>query len=163
MPTHAETRRMPYAADQMFELIARIDRYPEFLPWCSAARIRSRSTREDGAEVIDADLVISFKVYRERFGSRVILHRDERRIDVAYLDGPFRYLDNHWRFIPVSEHECDVEFFVDFEFKSRTLQMLIGAVFNKAMQRIVSAFEKRAEQLYGAGQVAASSFSRAAE
>ncbi len=149
MPTHAERRRMPHSAEQMFDLIAGVEKYPEFLPWCSAARIRSRTTRADGAEVIDADLVISFKVYRERFTSRVVLHREARRIDVAYLDGPFRYLDNHWKFEPAGEGACDVDFFVDFEFRSRTLQMVIGAVFNQAMQRIVRAFEKRAEELYG--------------
>lgn len=152
MPTHAERRHMPYTADQMFDLIAAIDKYPEFLPWCSAARIRGRTTRPDGAEVIDADLVISFKVYRERFASRVVLMRGENRIDVSYLDGPFRYLDNHWHFVPAAQGGCDVDFFVDFEFRSRTLQAVIGAVFNQAMQRIVRAFEKRAEALYGSGR-----------
>lgn len=148
MPTHAETRPMPYSADEMFALIADIEKYPEFLPWCSASRIRACKTMADGSEVIDADLVISFKVYRERFGSRVTLYRDTRKIDVTYLDGPFRYLDNSWHFKPVSDRACEVEFFVDFEFKSRTLQMVIGAVFGQAMQRIVGAFEKRAEALY---------------
>jgi coenzyme Q-binding protein COQ10 len=150
MPTHAETRRMPYSADQMFDLIARVEKYPEFLPWCSASRIRARRTTEEGFEIIEADLVISFKVYREKFGSRVVLRREANEIDVTYLDGPFRYLNNHWRFIPQGPEACDVDFFVDFEFKSRTLQAVIGAVFNQAMQRIVRAFEKRAEELYGA-------------
>ncbi|MEM9147058.1 MAG: type II toxin-antitoxin system RatA family toxin [Pseudomonadota bacterium] len=149
MPTHAECRPMPYSADEMFALIAEVERYPQFLPWCSASRVRARHTLPDGAEVIEADLVISFKVYRERFGSRVTLHRAERKIDVAYLDGPFRYLDNHWHFKPTGPNSCDVEFFVDFEFKSRALQLVIGAVFNQAMQRIVRAFEARAEDLYG--------------
>ena len=152
MPTHAETRRMPHTADQMFDLIADVEKYPRFLPWCSASRIRSRKVRDDGTELIDADLVISFKVYRERFTSRVTLRRESREIDVSYLDGPFRYLDNHWRFVPVEGGQCDVDFFVDFEFRSRTLQMVIGAVFNQAMQRIVRAFEARAEDLYGEGQ-----------
>ncbi|GMG83545.1 type II toxin-antitoxin system RatA family toxin [Paralimibaculum aggregatum] len=151
MPTHGERRQMPHSADQMFDLIADIGKYPDFLPWCSGARIRSRKTRADGAEVIEADLVISFKVYRERFTSRVVLKRSERVIDVAYLDGPFRYLDNHWTFEPEGPDACTVDFFVDFEFRSRTLQAVIGAVFNTAMQRIVSAFERRAEALYGGG------------
>ena len=139
---------MPYSADEMYALIADVSAYPEFLPWCAAARIRSRRPIKDG-EVVDADLVISFKLFRERFGSRVTLKPDLNRIEVAYLDGPFRYLNNHWKFIPVAEDRCEVDFFVDFEFKSRTLQAIIGVVFNEAMQRIVRAFERRAAQLYG--------------
>ena len=148
MPTHAEIRRVPYSADEMYALIADVESYPEFLPWCVGARVRQRR-RIEGGEVIDADLVISFKVFRERFGSRVTLTPGERRIDVEYLQGPFKYLNNHWLFIPVSERECDIDFFVDFEFHSRVLQSLIGVVFNEAMRRIVHAFELRAEALYG--------------
>ena len=149
MPTHAEKRELPYSADQMFALIADVASYPEFLPWCSAARIRSRGHQADGSEIIEADLVISFKVFRERFGSRVVLRPDQNRIDVAYLDGPFRYLNNHWQFRDRPDGGCEVDFFVDFEFRSRTLQAIIGVVFNEAMQRIVRAFEARAEELYG--------------
>ncbi|QIE54470.1 type II toxin-antitoxin system RatA family toxin [Pikeienuella piscinae] len=148
MPTHGEKREMPYSAEQMFALIADISSYPEFLPWCSAARIRSRRETENG-EVVDADLVISFKLFRERFGSRVTLRPEMGEIDVAYLDGPFRYLNNHWKFRPLTEASCEVDFFVDFEFRSRPLQALIGLVFNEAMQRIVRAFEARAADLYG--------------
>ena len=148
MPTHAEKRELPYSADQMYDLIADVGAYPEFLPWCAAARVRSR--RPEGDEVImDADLVISFKLFRERFGSRVALKPGTKQIDVSYLDGPFRYLNNKWTFRPLTETSCEVDFFVDFEFKSRTLQAIIGVVFNEAMQRIVRAFEKRAEALYG--------------
>jgi coenzyme Q-binding protein COQ10 len=149
MPTHSEIRRMPYSAAEMYALIADVAAYPEFLPWCSGARIRSRVPWPDGSEVIEAELVISFKVFRERFGSRVTLRPDARRIDVAYLDGPFRYLNNHWQFTPVGEAACEVDFFVDFEFRSKTLQMIIGVVFHEAMRRIVRAFEARAVQLYG--------------
>lgn len=139
---------MPYSADEMYALIADVPAYPEFLPWCSAARIRSR--RQDGeAEIMEADLVISFKLFRERFGSRVTLRPVDKEIDVSYLDGPFRYLNNYWKFVPVDETTCEVDFFVDFEFKSRTLQALIGLVFDQAMQMIVRAFERRAEALYG--------------
>lgn len=148
MPTHAEKRVMPYSAEEMYALIADVPAYPEFLPWCAAARVRGRRDTEAG-EVVDADLVISFKLFRERFGSRVVLRPEKREIDVSYLDGPFRYLDNHWRFTPVSETSCEVDFFVDFEFKSRTLQALIGLVFDEAMRRIVRAFEARAAALYG--------------
>lgn len=148
MPTHAEKRKMPYSADEMYALIADVPAYPEFLPWCSAARVRS--CRPDGAaEIMEADLVISFKLFRERFGSRVTLRPDESEIDVSYLDGPFRYLNNYWKFKPLDETTCEVDFFVDFEFKSRTLQALIGLVFDQAMQMIVRAFERRAEALYG--------------
>lgn len=133
----------------MYALIADVGSYPEFLPWCSAARIRSRTPQPDGSEVVEADLVISFKVFRERFGSRVVLKPQTRQIEVAYLDGPFRYLQNHWTFVPLEDGGCEVDFFVDFEFKSFVLQKLIGVVFHEAMQRIVRAFEGRARELYG--------------
>ncbi|PJN96194.1 ubiquinone-binding protein [Amaricoccus sp. HAR-UPW-R2A-40] len=151
MPTHSEVRVMPYSAEQMFDLIADVDRYPEFLPWCGAARMRSRKPLPDGAgEVLEADLVISFKVFRERFGSRVTLRPEARTIDVEYLDGPFRYLTNQWKFKPLGPAQCEVDFFVDFEFRSAILQKVIGLVFHEAMQRVVRAFERRAEALYGA-------------
>ena len=139
---------MPYSASQMYGLVADVAAYPEFLPWCAAARIRSRRPIE-GGEVLEADLVISFKLFRERFGSRVTLRPDAYRIDVEYLDGPFRYLDNHWQFTPREDGGCEVDFFVDFEFRSQVLQAVIGMVFNEAMLRIVRAFESRAEALYG--------------
>ena len=149
MPTHAETRVVPYSADEMYALIADVARYPEFLPWCAAARIRDTRTNPDGTGVMDADLVISFKVYRERFGSRVSFYPAERRIDVEYLDGPFRHMQNRWRFHPKGERSCEVDFFVDFEFRSALLQRLIGLVFHEAMLRVVRAFERRAAVLYG--------------
>lgn len=148
MPTHAEKRHLPYSAQQMYDLVADVSSYPQFLPWCAACRIRKRRQTEAG-EVIDADLVISFKVFREKFGSRVTLKPESHRVDVAYLDGPFKYLNNHWHFTDRPEGGCDVDFFVDFEFKSALLQSIIGVVFNEAMQRIVRAFESRAEELYG--------------
>jgi coenzyme Q-binding protein COQ10 len=151
MPTHSEKRVVPYSADEMYALIADVGRYPEFLPWCAAARIRSTEPLPEGdGEVMEADLVISFKVYRERFGSRVTLRPEARTIDVEYLQGPFRYLQNHWRFNPLGESSCEIDFFVDFEFRSAILQRLIGLVFHEAMMRIVRAFEKRAAALYGA-------------
>jgi coenzyme Q-binding protein COQ10 len=148
MPTHAEKRTVPYSADEMFDLIADVQRYPEFLPWVAACRIRSRRPLSNG-ELIDADLIVSFKVFRERFGSRVTLKPEQRCIDVEYLEGPFRYLNNHWKFYPKRADCCEIDFFVDFEFRSAVLQKLIGVVFNEAMQRIVCAFEARAEALYG--------------
>src|SRR5918912_14920 len=151
MPTHAEKRRLPYRPEQMFDLVAGVDRYPEFLPWCKAARI----TKREG-DVLHADLVIAFKVFRERFSSKVTLH-PKSQIDVEYINGPFRYLNNHWKFEPAPEG-CVVDFYVDFEFRSRILQNLIGLLFNEAVHRMVAAFEARARQLYrpvGAEEAAA--------
>ena len=147
MPTHSETRKLPYSANQMYDLVADVARYPEFLPWCAAARIRSRVPAGDH-EAMEADLVISFKVFRERFGSRVTLWPEDKRIDTEYLDGPFRYMKSNWAFRDV-EDGCEVAFFVDFEFRNALLQKIIGVVFNEAMQRIVRAFEARARDLYG--------------
>jgi coenzyme Q-binding protein COQ10 len=145
---------MPYSAQQMYDLVADVARYPEFLPWNSAARIRSRQPLPDqgvGAEVMEADLVISFKLFRERFGSRVRLFPERSRIETDYLDGPFKYLKSYWEFADRPEGGTDVAFFVDFEFKNIILQKVIGVVFDEAMRRIVRAFEDRARALYGAG------------
>ncbi|MEP2530527.1 type II toxin-antitoxin system RatA family toxin [Shimia sp.] len=147
MPTHSETRKLPYTAQQMYDLVADVETYPKFLPWCAAARIRSRED-QDGAELMLADLVISFKVFRERFGSRVVLHPKIKHIDTEYLDGPFKYMKSTWDFKDV-DGGCEVAFFVDFEFRNLILQKAIGLVFNEAMHRIVAAFENRARALYG--------------
>ena len=146
MPTHSETRVLPYRAEQMYDLVADVAAYPKFLPWCAAARIRSRTPQGD-AEVMLADLVISFKVFRERFGSRVTLHPEQKSIDTEYLDGPFKFLKSTWDFKDI-EGGCEVSFFVDFEFRNALLQGVIGVVFNEAMHRIVRAFEQRAKELY---------------
>lgn len=147
MPTHSETRTLPHSAQQMYDLVADVARYPEFLPWTAAARIKSRDDKGDHT-VMDADLVISFKVFRERFTSRVVLWPEAKKIDTEYLDGPFKYMKSNWAFRDV-EGGCEVEFFVDFEFRNAILQKIIGVVFNEAMQRVVKAFEKRAQALYG--------------
>ena len=152
MPNHRDSRNLPYSARQMHDLVADIESYPQFLPWNSAARIRTRTTRPDGAEEIAADLVISFKVFRERFGSRVVLWPEQDgvwKIDTEYLDGPFKYMRSGWSFKDRPEGGCHVEFFVDFEFKNAILQRLIGVVFHEAMSRIVRAFEDRARKLHG--------------
>ncbi|MEM9636716.1 MAG: type II toxin-antitoxin system RatA family toxin [Pseudomonadota bacterium] len=151
MPTHAETRTLPYSAQQMYDLVADVGSYPAFLPWCSAARVKS-VTPQGNTEVMEADLVISFKVFRERFTSRVVLMPDDKKIDTEYLDGPFRYMKSNWAFRDV-DGGCEVSFFVDFAFRNMILQRLIGVVFNDAMQRIVRAFETRAEALYGRREV----------
>ncbi len=142
MPTHAERQVVPYRPDQLFDLVADVGRYPEFLPWCVGARVRSRS---ETTEV--ADLTIGFGPFRESFTSRVALERPYR-VKVAYENGPFRYLNNQWTFTAVSAG-TEVAFFVDFEFRSRLLQRAIGVVFNEAVRRMVAAFLRRAGQIYG--------------
>jgi coenzyme Q-binding protein COQ10 len=144
MKTHNETRRLPYSAEQMFDLVADVARYPEFLPWCLGARIR-----EQQADMLLADLMIGFKMVREKFTSRVWLNRAERRIDVEYINGPFRQLKNHWTFHEEPGGGCRIEFFLEFEFSSAMLQKLIGVLFHEAVRRMVAAFEARAKQLYG--------------
>ncbi len=151
MPRHQETKRLPWTAGQMFALVADVGRYPEFLPWCAAARIRRRTAVPQG-EVIEADLVISFRVFRETFGSRVTLDPAALRIGTEDAGGPFRYMRSSWSFRPHPEGGCEVDFFVDFEFRNALLQGIIGLVFNDAMQRVVRAFERRASALYGPGE-----------
>jgi len=148
MPTHSETRPLPYTPRQMYDLVADVAKYPEFLPWCSAARVRG-VTQVGASQVLEADLVISFKVFREKFASRVVLWPEEMKVDTEYLDGPFKYMKSTWAFTPVAQGGCDVHFFVDFEFRNAILQGIIGLVFNEAMLRIVRAFEQRAAALYG--------------
>jgi coenzyme Q-binding protein COQ10 len=143
MPTHAERRRLPYTPEQLFALVADVERYPEFLPWCVGARVRERKQN-----TITADLIIGYRMVRERFTSRIVLDRP-RRIDVSYSEGPFRYLDNHWLFEPEPGGGCTINFYVDFEFRSRMLQKIIELLFNEAVRRMVSAFEARARRLYG--------------
>lgn len=141
MPTHAEKRVLPYTDEQLFDMVADVRRYPEFLPWCVGARIVSRTENE-----LVADLTIGFKMFRETFRSNVTLERPHH-VHVRYLTGPFRYLNNHWRFRPVA-NGTEVDFFVDFEFKSRLLQAVIGTVFNEAVRLMVRSFERRAANLY---------------
>lgn len=147
MPRHAETKVLPYSAAQMYDLVADVASYPKFLPWTAAARIRSRTPIEAG-EVMEADLVISFKVFRERFGSRVTLLPGSQTILTEYIDGPFRHLKSVWRFCDLETGGCEVSFEVDFEFKNAILAGIIGLVFNEAMSRVVRAFEDRAAKLY---------------
>lgn len=147
MPRHEVTRELPYSVEQIYDLVADIESYPEFLPWCAGARIRSHDAVH-GMGVIDADLIIAFKVFREKFGSRVMLMPQKQRIETNFIDGPFKYLSNYWQFEETPDG-CKATCFVDFEFKSVMLQTLIGVVFNEAMSRLVHAFEARAHDLYG--------------
>ena len=142
MPTHAESRAVDYTPEQLYDLVADMGRYPQFLPWCVGARVRSKS--DTGAI---CDLTIGFGPFRESFTSRVTLDRP-RRVTVAYEKGPFRYLNNHWTFAP-DPRGCKVDFFVDFEFRSRILQAAIGVVFHEAVRLMVNAFLTRARVVYG--------------
>jgi coenzyme Q-binding protein COQ10 len=142
MPTHAESRVVPYTPEQLFDLVADVSRYPQFLPWCSAARVKSSKPDEKLA-----DLTIAFGPFRETFGSQVQMDRPHV-VRVRYLNGPFRYLNNQWKFTP-DPRGCKVDFFVDFEFRSRLLQAAIGVVFNEAVRRMVNAFLRRARDVYG--------------
>jgi coenzyme Q-binding protein COQ10 len=143
MPTHAEKRVLPYTPEQLFGLVADVERYPEFLPWCLAARIRERRP-----DLILVDMIIGFRMFRERFTSRAEFDPPSR-IDVTYAEGPFRRLNNHWVFERV-QGGCRIDFYVDFEFKSRLMQRVIEVLFSEAVRRMVGAFEKRAHDLYGA-------------
>jgi len=143
MPHHAETRHLPWTPEQVFDLVADIERYPQFLPWIQALRI----VRRDG-HVLTADMVIGFKMVRERFTSRVALTRPER-IHVDYVSGPLKYLKNDWSFRSAPEGGCLVDFSVDFEFKSRMFERLAGIFFHEAFRRMVGAFETRAAAVYG--------------
>ena len=149
MPTHAEKRLLHHTPEQMFDLVADIGKYPDFLPWCVATRIRERGL-EDGADMQVADMVIGFKMFRAKFSTKVLCQRPGR-IDVTYFDGPFKYLNNHWIFESSIDGGCMIDFYVDFEFKSRIFQAAIGAVFNEAVKRMIHSFEKRADELYGEG------------
>jgi coenzyme Q-binding protein COQ10 len=149
MPTHAERQILPYRPEQLFDLVVDVAKYPLFLPWCVAARMRSRTEQE-----VIADLTIGYGPFRESFTSRVAPSRPDR-IDVRYEKGPFKYLNNHWLFLPHA-NGTEVDFFVDFEFNSRILQAAIGLVFNEAVRRMVAAFHKRAIAVYGPPKSSAS-------
>lgn len=147
MPTHAQKRRVPYTPEQMFDLVADIERYPEFIPWVAGIRIRREREASPRQEVV-ADLIVAFSGFRGSFTSRVLFDRDARRIDVAYEKGPLKSLRNHWVFLEEPDGACLIDFFVDFEFRNRILQKLMDRVFNEGVVRIMRAFEERAAELY---------------
>ena len=153
MARHAETRRLPYTPEQMFDLVADIASYPEFLPWVSAARVRAA-----GDDEVVADLVIGFGGFRERFTSRVVKRRPAK-LSVDYIEGPLKFLKNEWTFTSDGAGGCDVAFSVDFAFRSRVLDVVANKVFDRALRRMIAAFEARAARLYGAGASGISSSS----
>lgn len=141
MPTHAEKRLIRHTPEQMFDLVAAVDLYPEFLPWCTGAYIRYKDS-----EILLADLKVGFGPFKEIFGSRVELSRPDM-IKVTYDRGPLKYLSNYWKFLP-DPQGCLIDFFVDFEFKSKLMQKAMGVIFNEAVHKMVSAFVKRADDIY---------------
>ena len=149
MPRFSSKRRVLHSASQMFDLVADVERYPEFVPLCQALKIRERTPQADGTEIVIADMTVSFKLVRESFTSRVTLDRANLKILVEYLRGPFSNLENRWTFEPKSDTDCDVGFFLSYEFKSRMLALLMGTMFDAAFQRFAAAFEKRADVVYG--------------
>src|SRR5271156_3439952 len=145
MPSFSNKRRVLHSASEMFDLVADVERYPEFVPLCQSLKIRQRIPKPDGTEVVVADMVVSFKLVRETFTSQVTLDRPNLKILVEYLKGPFSSLENRWAFEPKSDSDCDVGFFLSYEFKSRMLALLMGTMFDAAFQRFAAAFEKRAD------------------
>jgi coenzyme Q-binding protein COQ10 len=149
MPRFSNKRRVQHRAEQMFDLVADVERYPEFVPLCQSLKVRHRTPKPDGTEVVVADMTVSFKLVKETFTSQVTLDRPNLKILVEYLRGPFSNLENRWTFEPKGEEACDVGFFIVYEFKSRMLAMLMGTMFDTAFSRFAAAFEKRADQVYG--------------
>jgi coenzyme Q-binding protein COQ10 len=149
MPRFSSKRHVHHSAPQMFDLVADVERYPEFVPLCQSLKIRQRTPQADGTEIVIADMTVSFKLVRESFTSRVTLDRANLKILVEYLRGPFSNLENRWTFEPKSDTDCDVGFFLSYEFKSRMLALLMGTMFDAAFQRFAAAFEKRADVVYG--------------
>jgi coenzyme Q-binding protein COQ10 len=149
MPAFTTKRRVRHSAGDMFGLVADVERYPEFVPLCRALKVRSRDRKENGTEVLVADMTVAYKLVRESFRSRVTLDRPNMQILVEYLEGPFSHLENRWTFHAAGDDGCEVEFFIDYEFKSRTLGMLMGAMFDAAFRRFARAFEQRADAVYG--------------
>jgi coenzyme Q-binding protein COQ10 len=149
MPQFHTKRRVRHAAGKMFDLVADVERYPEFVPLCRSLKILRRTQSEEGIETIVASMTVAYKLVREAFSSRVTLDRANLQILVEYLEGPFSRLENRWDFHPVSDQSCDVEFFISYDFKSRVLGMLMGAMFDAAFRRFAEAFERRADAVYG--------------
>jgi coenzyme Q-binding protein COQ10 len=157
MPKFSSKRRVEHTASQMFDLVADVERYPEFVPLCRSLKIRQRIAQPDGTEIVIADMTVSFNLLREAFTSKVTLDRPNSRILVEYLEGPFSNLETRWSFEPKSDNACNVGFFLSYEFRSRMLALLMGTMFDAAFQRFAAAFEKRADVIYGKSKTGPSS------
>jgi coenzyme Q-binding protein COQ10 len=149
MPQFTTTRRLRHSAADMFELVADVERYPEFVPLCASLKVRRRIEEPEGVLILVADMTVAYKLVSESFVSRVTLDRPNLQILVEYLDGPFSHLENRWTFRPTGERTCEVRFFISYEFKSRMLGMLLGSMFDLAFRRFATAFEERADKIYG--------------
>jgi coenzyme Q-binding protein COQ10 len=149
MPQFSTAHRVRHAAAEMFDLVADVERYPEFVPLCRSLKVRQRIEEPEGVQILVADMTVAYKLVRESFTSRVTLDHPNLQILVEYLEGPFSHLENRWHFHPTSERVCDVRFFISYEFKSRMLGVLMGSMFDVAFRRFVAAFERRADAIYG--------------
>jgi coenzyme Q-binding protein COQ10 len=148
MPEFSTRRQVRHSAAEMFDLVADVEHYPEFVPLCRALEVRKRIPEPEGVDILIADMTVAYKFVRETFSSRVTLDRANLQILVEYLDGPFSKLENRWLFHPTGEQSCEVEFFISYEFKSRTLALLMGSMFDVAFRRFATAFERRADVVY---------------
>jgi coenzyme Q-binding protein COQ10 len=153
MPQFSTRRRVSHTASDMFDLVADVERYPEFVPLCRALKVKSRTPKGEGVEILVADMTVAYKLVRETFTSRVTLDKPKLEILVEYLSGPFSHLQNRWRFLPLGDQSCEIEFFIEYEFRSRVLAALMGAMFDAAFRRFAVAFEQRADEVYGKKKV----------
>lgn len=149
MPQFTTRRRVPHSAAEMFDLVADVEQYPRFVPFCRDLKVRRRERGEDDTEVLVADMTVAYKLIKETFTSRVALDRAQMRILVKYLNGPFSRMENRWGFHPIGDSSCEVEFFLAYEFKSRALAFVMGAMFDAVFRRFAAAFERRADAVYG--------------
>ena len=149
MPQFSTKRRVQHSAADMFDLVADVKSYPEFVPMCSDMRVRSKTGKGEGVTVLVAAMTVAYKMVHQTFTSRATLDNSNLKILVEYLDGPFRRMQNRWAFHPTGEQTCEVEFFIDYEFRSRTLAIMMGALFDTVFRRMAQAFEKRADVVYG--------------
>ena len=149
MPQFSTKRRVRHSASDMFNLVADVSKYPDFVPLCDGMKVRSRTEKDDGVTVLVAEMTVAYKLIRQTFTSRATLDNPNAKILVEYLDGPFSRMQNRWAFHAKTETSCEVEFFIDYEFRSRTFAMLAGAVFDTVFRRMAAAFEKRADEVYG--------------
>jgi coenzyme Q-binding protein COQ10 len=148
MPQFTTRRRVRHSAAHMFDLVADVERYPEFVPLCRSLKVKNRIPQPEGVEILIADMTVAYKFVRETFTSRVTLDRPNLQILVEYLEGPFSNMENRWTFHSTGEQTCEVEFFISYEFKSRTLALLMGSMFEVAFRRFAAAFERRADLVY---------------
>ena len=148
MPQFSTKRHVQHSASDMFDLVADIDRYPEFVPLCRSTRVSRRTAVGEGVETLRSEMTVAYKMIHETFVTQVTLDRPKLQIHVKYLEGPFSHLENQWSFRPLDDESCEVEFFISYEFRSRALGLLMGAVFETAFRRFAEAFERRADVVF---------------